>query len=110
MAIVEISVVPLGTGDTSLSAYVAQVLEVVEQSGVKYEITPMGTILSGSLDEIFPVILKMHERCFQEGVLRVLTLIKIDDRRDKQVEPKNKVSSVKAKLALKGARNDRASQ
>lgn len=110
MAIVEVSVVPLGTGDTSLSSYVAKVLEVVGESGVKYEITPMGTILSGSLDEIFPVISKMHERCFEEGVQRVLTLIKIDDRRDKTVEPQDKVSSVKAKLMGKGAgKNDRIS-
>jgi len=71
---------------------------VVRESGIKYEITPMGTILSGSLEEIFPVILKMHERCFEEGVRRVLTLIKVDDRRDKMVEPQDKVSSVEEKL------------
>jgi len=98
MAIVEVSVVPLGTADTSLSRYVAKVIEVVRESGIKYEITPMGTILSGSLEEIFPVILKMHERCFEEGVRRVLTLIKVDDRRDKMVEPQDKVSSVEEKL------------
>lgn len=98
MAIVEVSIVPLGTADTSLSGYVAKVIEVVIESGIKYEITPMGTILSGSLEEIFPVILKMHERCFEEGVRRVLTLIKVDDRRDKVLEPQDKVYSVRAKL------------
>jgi len=40
----------------------------------------------------------MHERCFEEGVRRVLTLIKVDDRRDKMVEPQDKVSSVEEKL------------
>ncbi|MCX7822403.1 MAG: MTH1187 family thiamine-binding protein [Syntrophobacterales bacterium] len=98
MAIVEISIVPLGTSDTSLSKYVAKVIEVIEESGISYQITPMGTILSGQLAEILPVILKMHERCFEEGVKRVLTMVKIDDRRDKKVGPQDKVSSVKAKL------------
>lgn len=101
MAIVEVSIVPLGTSDTSLSKYVARVLEVVEESQLKYEITAMGTILNGSIEEILPVVAKMHEKCFEEGVKRVLTLIKIDDRRDKLVEPQDKVLSVKAKLAKK---------
>lgn len=101
MAIVEVSIVPLGTSDTSLSRYIARVLEVVDESGIKYELTPMGTILSGSLEEILPVVHRMHERCFEEGVRRVLTLIKIDDRRDKLVRPQDKVFSVKAKLAKK---------
>ncbi|MEJ5301615.1 MAG: MTH1187 family thiamine-binding protein [Thermodesulforhabdaceae bacterium] len=102
MAIVEVSIVPLGTSDTSLSNYVAKVLEVVEESGLQYELTPMGTILTGSLGEIFPVISRMHERCFEEGVRRVLTLIKIDDRRDKMVKPQDKVFSVRAKLEKRG--------
>ncbi len=102
MAIVEVSIIPLGTGRPSLSDYVAKAVEVLHGSGLSYEITPMGTIINGDLGEIFRVIKEMHESCFDSEVKRVLTLIKIDDRRDKEVKPGNKVTSVKEKLIQKG--------
>ncbi len=98
MAIAEISVVPLGTASTSVSSYVARAVEVLGESGLSYEITAMGTIVSGSLEEILAVVERMHERCVEEGALRVFTIVKIDDRRDKTVKPEDKVLSVKAKL------------
>ncbi len=101
MAIVEISIVPVGTGDTSLSRYVAIVYEVVRKSGLKYELTGMGTIVSGNLDEIWGVLRQMHEACFAPGVSRVLTSIRIDDRRDRSGSPDEKVRSVLEKLPEK---------
>jgi uncharacterized protein (TIGR00106 family) len=59
----------------------------------------MGTIISGDLDEILQVVKTMHESCFSGEVTRVLTQIKIDDRRDKPASPEQKVRSVKAKLS-----------
>jgi uncharacterized protein YqgV (UPF0045/DUF77 family) len=40
----------------------------------------------------------MHEQVFGEGVARVVTTIKIDDRRDKAQSMKGKVDSLKKKL------------
>jgi len=40
----------------------------------------------------------LHELPFQRGVKRVLTSLKIDDRRDKSLTMKGKVASVKRKL------------
>jgi len=98
MAIVEISVVPLGVPGTSLSAHVAEVIKVVRESPLSYELTAMGTIISGDLDEIWKVLRKMHESCFGSDVNRVLTQIKIDDRRDRVGSPQQKVLSVLEKL------------
>lgn len=98
MAIVEISIVPLGTKSSSLSAYVAQVLRVLEESTLQYELTPMGTIVSGDLDEILKVVRKMHESVFSPEITRVLTQIKIDDRRDRAASPQQKIRSVMDKL------------
>ena len=99
MAIVEVSVVPLGTKTPSVSQYVARAVKVLEQEeDMKYELTAMGTIIEGDLDRILAVVKKMHEAVFGEGVLRVLTTIKIDDRRDKAHGMKEKVASVKKKL------------
>jgi uncharacterized protein (TIGR00106 family) len=99
MAIAEISVVPLGTKTPSVSQYVARAVKVLErEKDIKYEITPMGTIIEGDLDKILTVVRKMHEAVFGEGVARVLTTVRIDDRRDKAQNMKGKVDSLKKKL------------
>jgi uncharacterized protein (TIGR00106 family) len=99
MAIVNVSIVPLGTNSTSLSQYVARAIKVVERHGhVKYQLTPMGTILEGDLDEVLSVIRQMHQSVLDEGVQRVLTSITIDDRRDKPVKMEEKIRSVQNKL------------
>ena len=99
MAIAEVSVVPLGTGTPSVSEYVARAIKVLEQEkDMKYELTAMGTIMEGDLDRILAVIRRMHEETFGQGVARVLTTIKIDDRRDKLQTMKAKLDSVSKKL------------
>jgi uncharacterized protein (TIGR00106 family) len=99
MAIIQFSVVPLGTDSTSLSPYVAQVHKVLQQSGVKHTLTPMGTVLEGPLPLLMEVIQKCHEVPFANGAQRVMTLINIDDRRDKQATAEGKIKSVKDKLS-----------
>jgi len=99
MAIVNFSVVPLGTGGTSLSRYVAQVHGVLKDSGVKHQLHPMGTILEGPLEELMAVILRCHQVPFDHGAMRVSTTIAIDDRRDTKATAAAKVKSVEDKLA-----------
>ena len=94
MAIAELSVVPIGTESTSLSSYVSACLKVLEGSGLTYEVHGMGTIIEGPLEDLFEVMLKMHEVPFEAGALRVVTTIKIDDRRDKEASAKEKVKAV----------------
>jgi len=98
MAIVFVSVAPLGTATTSLSRYVAGVERILRESGLKHQLTAMGTIIEGDLDAILPVLRRMHESPFGEGAQRVSTLIKIDDRRDSPHSIEGKVRSVMEKL------------
>jgi len=99
MAIAEVSVVPLGTKSPSVSQYVARAVKILEQErDIKYQMTPMATVLEGDLDRILAAVKKMHEGVFGEGVVRVLTTIKIDDRRDRPQTMKGKLDSVKRKL------------
>ncbi len=98
MAVVFISVAPLGTATTSLSRYVAGVERILRETGIRHQLTAMGTILEGELDEILPVLRRMHEHPFAMGAVRVSTLIKIDDRRDKEHSMEGKVRSVEEKL------------
>jgi uncharacterized protein (TIGR00106 family) len=93
--IAEVSIVPLGTGKTSLSQYVAACVGLLEkEKTISYQLTPMGTIVEGALDKVLKVIMEMHEVPFEKGVMRVLTTIKIDDRRDKKITMDSKIKSV----------------
>jgi len=99
MAVAEVSIIPLGTETPSVSKYVARALSVLrEEKHIKYELTSMGTIIEGDLGEILRIVRKMHEAVLEEGVMRVVTSIKIDDRRDKALSMKGKIESVKQEL------------
>jgi uncharacterized protein (TIGR00106 family) len=98
MAIVEVSIVPIGIENTSLSSYVAGALKVLAESALEHQLTAMGTIISGDLDEILTEVRRMHETCFRAGAGRVLTQIRIDDRRDFAGDPEQKIRSVMEKL------------
>jgi len=99
VAVVEVSITPLGTHDPGVSRFVAGCLKVLRASGLNYQLTPMGTIIEGELDAILKVIRRMHETPFSTGAVRVSTLIKIDDRRDRQEHSMaGKVRSVEEKL------------
>ncbi len=98
MAVVFVSITPLGTGSPSVSRYVAGVEKILRESGLVNQLTAMGTIIEGDLDRILAVIRKMHEHPFAEGAVRVSTFIKIDDRRDKEHTIAGKMRSVEEKL------------
>jgi len=92
----EFSVVPLGKGE-SVSQYVAECLKIVESSGVAYRINPMGTVLEGDYDEVMGVIKKCHLRVM-ELCSRVITSVKIDDRKGRGNMLDSKVLSVEQAL------------
>ena len=100
MALIEISIVPLGTGNTGISSYVADCLQELAKYGgdVHYELTAMGTIIEGELDILLAVARKLHEVPFLKGAQRVLTTIRIDDRRDRVASIEQKKRSVRDKL------------
>lgn len=57
---------------------VDKAIEVVQQSGVKYEVGPMETTMEGELDELLKIIKKAQQACIHTGANRVITYIKID--------------------------------
>ncbi len=100
MAVIQISCTPLGEGSGGISKYVAGCLRLVENSGLKYQLTPMGTIIEGDIDAIFALVRKMHEVPFDAGAQRVSTLIKIDDRRDREHTMQGKLDSVYKQIKI----------
>ncbi|HYM90416.1 MAG TPA: MTH1187 family thiamine-binding protein [bacterium] len=102
MAILAISVTPIGTGTPSVGAYVADALRVIEQSGLRYRLNAMHTEVEGELEEVLRLIPAIHHACFARGAKRVSTVIKIDDRRDAPSSIEGKVRSVEARLRPAG--------
>jgi uncharacterized protein (TIGR00106 family) len=98
MAVVFLTITPIGTATPSVSRYVAGVERVLDASGLAHQLTAMGTIIEGDLDRILAVVRQMHEHPFTQGAVRVSTLVKIDDRRDKEHTIAGKMRSVEEKL------------
>lgn len=99
MALMDISVVPVGTESPSVSKYVAGAVRLLKnEPGIKYELTAMNTIIEGELDKLLAVALKMHRSAFSAGAKRVVTTIRIDERRDKPLTIEGKVRAVREKL------------
>ena len=98
MAIMEISVTPLGLGHPSVGDYIALVVDYLQKENIPHELTDMGTLVHGHAARLLKVAQVLHELPFEKGVQRVMTQITIDDRRDKDVYLGNKVKSVKARL------------
>jgi len=102
MAIVDITVIPVGTQSPSVSVYVAEIQKLLahyeKQGKIRYQLTPMNTIIEGELPILFEVIQEMHEAPFAKGILRVCTNIRIDDRRDVSRKMEDKVEKVRSLL------------
>jgi uncharacterized protein (TIGR00106 family) len=98
MAIVELNIVPLGTPTPSIGDSVAAAVRALQARGIKCELTPFGTVLDGTVEDALDAAKVAHEAAFIEGIQRVMTIIKIDDRRDKQATAASKVESLRARL------------
>jgi len=98
MAIVAVSISPTGSGP-SVGDYVATALRVLEeQDEVAWELGPMFTTLEGDLDAIFSLVRRMQEAVFEKGAVRVGTVLKIDDRRDKAATMAGKIASARRRI------------
>ena len=89
-----ISISPVGEGP-SVSRFVAAALRVLQkQDRVAYQLGPMFTTLLGEPEDVFRLIREMQEAVFREGAVRVSTVIKMDERRDKDLTFDGKVNAV----------------
>ncbi len=101
MAIVAVSISPVGEGK-SVSRYVSAALRVVRgQDRVRHRLDPMFTTLEGDLDEVLALVRRMQEAVFAAGAERVSTVLKIDDRRDRPAHMEEKVESVERRLGTR---------
>jgi uncharacterized protein (TIGR00106 family) len=101
MATADLTVIALGRPAVSASAYIAEIQRrLAEQDRVRYRLHAMGTSLEGSTEDILAVVAELHAVPFEQGMPRVYTILKLDERRDRPDQTlEDKVRSVEELLA-----------
>ena len=99
MITADLCIIPMGIEESSVGKYVAKAAQIIEKSGLNYQITAMGTqIETEDLKKLYEVCGEVQESIFEMGV-RVYTVLKIDDRRDIENRTLDeKVKSVKNRM------------
>ena len=99
MVLLEFAMAPGGKGE-SVSEYVARILDIIDRSGVPYQLTPMGTILEGDWDAVMGVV----SACFkalQPDCSRIGLNLKVDYRAGPAGRLKSKTAKVEERLGRK---------
>jgi uncharacterized protein (TIGR00106 family) len=94
---VNYSVIPLTHSGGHVGDIVAKVVDHIDQSGLDYRLTAMGTQVEGELDQIFDVI-RECERLVEADSDRFYTVLTMDYVKDRSGNLERKVSSVEDRL------------
>ena len=99
MATADLTVIALGRAEASASEYVAEIQRrLAAQDRVRYEMHAMGTSLEGATADILAVFGELHAVPFEMGIPRVYSILKLDERRDREQTLADKVESVRRRL------------
>jgi uncharacterized protein (TIGR00106 family) len=96
-ALVNLQVVPVGT-EVSVSKYIAACEEVLEESGLLYQLHANGTNIEGEWDAVFAAVRRCHEVVHEMGAPRIHSMVSVGTRVDKEQSLDDKVASVKRQL------------
>lgn len=75
--VMELTTIPLGSG-RSLSGSIADLVKIIEGSGLDYRLTAFGTLIEGTWDQLIDVSKRCHFETREESE-RVLTMMRLDD-------------------------------
>jgi len=100
MALMQITIIPMGTSTPSVGDHVAGVQNLLKDRQIKYQLCDMGTLIYGTATELLSLAAEIHEYPFGQGVERVVTNIVLDDRRDKDVGIGEKKAAVLQRLKV----------
>ena len=96
--LLEFSIFPTDQGE-SVSAYVGPVVQSIRESGLPYQLTPMGTIIeTDSLERALGLVQEAHQVLESAGCRRVYATLKLDIRQGKENRLQGKVDSIRARI------------
>jgi len=100
MSTADLTVLALGRQQLSASEYIAEIQRRLRaQERVRFRMHAMGTSLEGATEDILAVVGELHAVPFEQGVQRVYTVLKLDERRDRPSQTlDDKVRSVEDRL------------
>ena len=100
MATADLTVLALGRPQLSASEYIAEIQRRLrKQQRVRFHMHAMGTSLEGTTEDILAIVGELHSVPFEQGVQRVYTGLKLDERRDRPDQSlDDKVRSVEERL------------
>jgi uncharacterized protein (TIGR00106 family) len=94
--ILELKILPLGRG-RSISGDIAEVVKIIDASGVDYRLTAEATILEGTWDRLMDLAKSCHSE-MRKRTDRVITIMYVDDYDDRTDRLNGAVDSVMKKI------------
>lgn len=94
MALLQLTVIPIGSHTAAIGDYILAIHKRLSDTGATFELNDMGTLIEGEAIELLQLVISLYEIPFEEGAIRVITQISIDDRRDKKVKIGDKIRSI----------------
>ena len=94
MALMNLTIIPLGTGSPSVRDHIVHVVSFLEASDVSFKVCDMGTVLEGEPCDLFNLVNEINESLFRRGLERVVCQITLDVRTDKTTSIGDKVRAV----------------
>ena len=94
--LLEFSMSPMDKGE-SVSEFVSRSLDIIDKSGISYQLTPMGTILEGEWHQVMQVVTVCYER-MSADCARISSTIRIDARKGKDNRLLGNIKSVEKRL------------
>lgn len=101
MATADLTVIGLGRSDPGASDYIAEIQRrLAAQDRVGYRLHAMGTSLEGTVEDILDLAKELHAVPFELGLPRVYSVLKLDERRDREQTLDDKVRAVEKRLEV----------
>jgi uncharacterized protein (TIGR00106 family) len=95
--LVEFSMFPTDKGE-SVSPYVTRIIKMIDESGVPYKLTSMGTVFeTETIDEALELIKRAYQQ-LEPDCNRVYSVVKFDIRKGKSNRMVQKIESIESKL------------
>ena len=94
--LLEFSIYPLDKGE-SVGKFVARAVNIVDKSGLPYQLHAMGTVIEGEWEECFRVV----QKCFtalKKDCRRIEVVLKVDYRAGHLGRLTSKVRSIEKRL------------
>jgi uncharacterized protein (TIGR00106 family) len=108
MATAELSVVPVGREGAATGDVITEIRRRLEaQDRVRFRMQAMGTELEGSVEDILSLAGELHRIPLESGIPRAYTVLKIDERTDKEQSLEDKLSSVEERIRRDGPPSQR---